>query len=56
MQPKWIAAALFAAGLASLLIGGGLPHRGWPDVHADVTAPMSPRTGSLFDKRQADGL
>jgi hypothetical protein len=26
MQPKWIAAALFAAGLASLLIGGGLPY------------------------------
>jgi hypothetical protein len=26
MQPKWIAAALFAAGLLSLLIGGGLPY------------------------------
>jgi hypothetical protein len=27
MQPKWIAAALFAAGLVSLLIGGGLPYK-----------------------------
>ena len=26
MQPKWIALGLFAAGLASLLIGGGLPY------------------------------
>ena len=26
MQPKWIAAALFTAGLVSLLIGGGLPY------------------------------
>jgi hypothetical protein len=26
MQPKWIAAALFAAGLISLLIGGSLPY------------------------------
>jgi hypothetical protein len=26
MQQKWSAAALFAAGLVSLLIGGGLPY------------------------------
>ena len=26
MQPKWIALALFAAGLASLSIGAGLPY------------------------------
>jgi hypothetical protein len=26
MQPKWIALGLFAAGLASLLIGAGLPY------------------------------
>jgi len=26
MQPKWIAAALLAAGLVSLLIGGALPY------------------------------
>ena len=26
MQPRWIALGLFAAGLASLLIGAGLPY------------------------------
>jgi hypothetical protein len=26
MQPKWIALGLFAAGLASLLIGASLPY------------------------------
>ena len=26
MQPKWVATALFAAGLVSLSIGGGLPY------------------------------
>ena len=26
MHPKWIAVALFGAGLVSFLIGGGLPY------------------------------
>jgi hypothetical protein len=26
MQPKWIALGLFVAGIASLLIGAGLPY------------------------------